>query len=297
MAWRGLHITKPSRLSLADGQVVVWQEDGEVRLALEDVAWIVLDSPQSTVTGTLLSACMTAGIALIATDATHTPCGVLLPFHQHFRQGEIAHRQTAMAAPLKKRLWQKIVRAKIDNQAAALAVVGRGGATSLREMAKLVGSGDMANVEARAARFYWNQLWPEFKRDDGGDKRNKLLNYGYAVVRSGVARSLVAAGLLPAFGLKHASVTNAFNLADDIVEPFRPFVDSLAWRTADEGRPSRDDLTIEDRRTMAGTLLTEAKFASETVTLLVAAERSAESLVRAIESATSEALELPSFAS
>jgi len=297
MAWRGLHITKPSRLSLADGQVVVWQEDGEVRLALEDVAWIVLDSPQSTVTGTLLSACMTAGIALIATDATHTPCGVLLPFHQHFRQGEIAHRQTAMAAPLKKRLWQKIVRAKIDNQAAALAVVGRGGATSLREMAKLVGSGDMANVEARAARYYWNQLWPEFKRDDGGDKRNKLLNYGYAVVRSGVARSLVAAGLLPAFGLKHASVTNAFNLADDIVEPFRPFVDSLAWRTADEGRPSRDDLTIEDRRTMAGTLLTEAKFASETVTLLVAAERSAESLVRAIESATSEALELPSFAS
>jgi CRISPR-associated protein Cas1 len=297
MAWRGLHITKPSRLSLADGQVVVWQEDGEVRLALEDVAWIVLDNPQSTVTGTLLSACMTAGIALIATDAKHTPCGVLLPFHQHFRQGEIAHRQTAMAAPLKKRLWQKIVRAKIDNQAAALAVVGRGGATSLREMAKLVGSGDMANVEARAARYYWNQLWPEFKRDDGGDKRNKLLNYGYAVVRSGVARSLVAAGLLPAFGLKHASVTNAFNLADDIVEPFRPFVDSLAWRTADEGRPSRDDLTIEDRRTMAGTLLTEAKFASETVTLLVAAERSAESLVRAIESATSEALELPSFAS
>ena len=297
MAWRGLHITKPSRLSLADGQVVVWQEDGEVRLALEDVAWIVLDSPQSTVTGTLLSACMTAGIALIATDATHTPCGVLLPFHQHFRQGEIAHRQTAMAGPLKKRLWQKIVRAKIDNQAAALANVGRGGATSLREMAKLVGSGDPGNVEARAARYYWNQLWPEFKRDDGGDKRNKLLNYGYAVVRSGVARSLVASGLLPAFGLKHASVTNAFNLADDIVEPFRPFVDSLAWRTAEEGRPSRDDLTIDDRRAMAGTLLTDAKFASETVTLLVAAERSAESLVRAIESATPEALELPSFAS
>ena len=202
-----------------------------------------------------------------------------------------------MAGPLKKRLWQKIVRAKIDNQAAALANVGRGGATSLREMAKLVGSGDPGNVEARAARYYWNQLWPEFRRDDGGDKRNKLLNYGYAVVRSGVARSLVAAGLLPAFGLKHASVTNAFNLADDIVEPFRPFIDSLAWRTADEGRPSRDDLTIDDRRTMAGALLTEAKFASETVTLLVAAERSAESLVRAIESATPEALELPSFAS
>lgn len=297
MAWRGLHISKPCRLSLADGQIVVAQDDGEVRLALEDVAWIVLDAPQSTVTSTILSACMTAGIALIATDATHTPCGVLLPFHQHFRQGEIAHRQAAISGPLKKRLWQKIVRAKIDNQAAALAAVGRGGAASLRGMSKLVGSGDPSNVEARAARYYWAQLWPEFRRDDGGDKRNKLLNYGYAVVRSGVARSLVAAGLLPAFGLKHASVTNAFNLADDIVEPFRPFVDSLAWRTADEGRPSREDLTIDDRRAMAGALLTEAKFASESLTLLVAAERAAESLVRAIESSMPEVLELPSFMS
>jgi CRISP-associated protein Cas1 len=297
MAWRGLHITKPSRLSLADGQVVIWQEDGEVRLALEDVAWIVLDAPQSTITGTLLSACMTAGIAFIATDATHTPCGVLLPFHQHFRQGEIAHRQAAMTGPLKKRLWQNIVRAKICNQAAALAAVGHGGTTTLIEMAKGVGSGDPGNVEARAARYYWTQLWPEFRRDDGGDKRNKLLNYGYAVVRSGVARSLVAAGLLPAFGLKHASVTNAFNLADDIVEPFRPFVDLLAWRTGNEGRPSRDDLTIDDRRAMAGTLLTDAKMSCETVTLLVAAEKAAESLVRAIESAAPDALELPAFAS
>ncbi|MGB8366218.1 MAG: type II CRISPR-associated endonuclease Cas1 [Rhizomicrobium sp.] len=295
MAWRGLHITKPCRLSLADGQIVVDQDDGEARLALEDVAWIVLDAPQSTITSTILSACMTAGIAIIATDATHTPCGVVLPFHQHFRQGEIAHRQAAMTGPLKKRLWQKIVRAKIDNQAQALATVGRGGATSLREMTKLVGSGDPGNVEARAARYYWTQLWPEFRRDDGGDKRNKLLNYGYAVIRSGVARSLVAAGLLPAFGLKHASVTNAFNLADDIVEPFRPFVDSLAWRTVDQGQSSRDDLTVDDRRAMAGTLLTNAKFASETVTLLVAAEKSAESLVRAIENAAPEALELPSF--
>jgi len=297
MAWRGLHITRPSRLSFADGQIVVAQDDGEVRVALEDVAWVVLDTPQSTVTGMLLSACMTAGIALIATDERHTPAGVLLPFHQHFRQGEIAHRQAAMTGPLKKRLWQKIIRAKIDNQAAALASVGRGGATSLREMARLVGSGDPANVEARAARYYWGQLWPEFRRDDGGDKRNKLLNYGYAVVRAGVARSLVAAGLLPAFGLKHASVTNAFNLADDIVEPFRPFVDSLAWRTADEGRPSRDDLSLDDRRAMAGALLTDAKFAAEGVTLLVAAEKTAESLVRAIESGTPEVLELPTFAS
>lgn len=297
MAWRGLHLTKPSRLSLADGQVVVGQDDGEVRIALEDTAWIVLDSPQSTITGALLSACMSAGVALIATDETHTPSGVLLPFHRHFRQGEIAHRQASIGAPFKKRVWQSIVRAKIDNQAEALNQLGRGGTQTLLQMARQVGSGDPGNIEARAARYYWAQLWPEFRRDDEGDRRNKLLNYGYAVVRSGVARSLVAAGLLPAFGLKHASVTNAFNLADDLVEPFRPFVDALAWRTSNEGQPSRDDLSIDDRRAMAGILITEAKNGSETVTLLVAAERAAESLVRAIEGGLPDALELPAFTS
>ena len=214
MAWRGLHLTEPARLSFADGQIVVARETETVRLALEDLAWIVLDSPRTTLTGALLSACMNAGIALIATDATHLPCGMALPFHRHHRQGEVAARQAALGAPLKKRLWQKIVRAKIANQAAALAALGRDGAQPLREMARRVGSGDPANVEARAARFYWGQLFAEFRREDAADRRNMLLNYGYAVVRSGVARALVAAGFLPALGLSHASVSNEFNLAD-----------------------------------------------------------------------------------
>jgi CRISPR-associated protein Cas1 len=295
MAWRGLHLTRPSRLSYADGQVVVAQDDGEVRLALEDVAWIVLDTPQSTLSGSLLSACMSAGVALIATDEKHAPSGVALPFHRHFRQGEIAHRQVAMGVPLKKRLWQRIVRAKIDNQAANLAALGGGDGRVLTEMARHVGSGDPDNVEARAARHYWARLWPEFRRDDEGDRRNMLLNYGYAVARAGVARSLVAAGLLPAFGVNHASATNAFNLADDVLEPFRPFVDRLAWTVAGEGRPSRERLSVEDRRAMAGILLADAKVGGDAVTLLVAAERAAESLVRAIDSSLPEALELPAL--
>lgn len=297
MAWRGLHLSKPSRLNLADGQIVVAQDDGEVRLALEDVAWVVLDTPQATLTSALLSACMSAGIAIIATDETHTPSGITLPFHRHFRQGEIAQAQVAMGTPLKKRLWQNVVRAKILNQAAALDALGRTGSAPLKEMARYVGSGDPENVEARAARDYWSKLWPEFRREDEGDRRNKLLNYGYAVVRSGVARALVASGLLPAFGLMHASATNAFNLADDLVEPFRPFVDVLAWQTADEGRPGRDDLSLDDRRAMAGVLLKEARTGSENVTLLVAADIGAESLVRAIESGAPDALVLPAFGS
>lgn len=295
MAWRGLHLSKPARLSLADGQIVIAQDDGEVRLALEDVAWIVLDTPQATMTSALVSACMAAGIAVVATDETHTPSGVMLPFHRHFRQGEIAHMQVAMSAPLKKRLWQAVVRAKILNQAAALDRLGLEGAKPLREMARRVGSGDPDNMEARAAREYWARLFPEFRREDPRDRRNKLLNYGYAVVRSGVARALVASGLIPAVGFMHASATNAFNLADDIVEPFRPFVDVLAWHTAGECRPSTDDLSLDDRRAMAGVLLSCARMGEEKVTLLVAAEKTAESLVRAMESGLPDALLLPAF--
>lgn len=296
MAWRGLHLTRPSRLSLADGQIVVGQEDGEVRLAIEDVAWVVLDTPQATITASVLSACMSAGIAVVVTDETHTPSGVTLPFHRHFRQAEMAQRQIGLTAPFKKRLWQSVVRRKIENQAAALAAVGRGGAGPLREMAKLVGSGDPENVEARAARYYWGQLFAEYRRDDEGDRRNKLLNYGYAVVRSGVARALVAHGLLPSLGIMHASVSNAFNLADDLVEPFRPFVDILAWETVGSGRACREALTVEDRRAMAGALLADARMGADRVTLLVATERAAASLARAMEAATGALLELPELA-
>lgn len=296
MAWRGLHISKSARLTLADGQIVVAQDDGEVRLALEDIAWIVLDAPHATLTSTLLSACMENGIALIMTDATHTPSGVALPFHRHFRQGGMALAQAGMATPLKKRLWQATIKAKIVNQAAALDAVGREGAIPLRAMARLVGSGDPENVEARAAREYWSCLFVTFRRDDEGDTRNKMLNYGYAVIRSCIARALVATGLLPALGINHASATNAFNLADDMVEPFRPFVDVLVWKTIGDGRAARDTLTIDHRRALASVMLTDCVMAHEAMTLLAASEKMSASLVRAIEAGTSEVLDLPTMA-
>lgn len=161
-------------------------------------------------------------------------------------------------------------------------------------MAKRVGSGDPDNVEARAAREYWRNLFDDFIRDDPADLRNKLLNYGYAVVRAGVARALVAYGLLPSVGLNHASVTNAFNLADDVVEPFRPFVDRLGLARS-AGRSKDEDLTIEDRRAMAGILMQDCRVGGETVSLLVATEKAAEGLVRAIEAASPVFLALPRF--
>jgi CRISP-associated protein Cas1 len=292
MAWRGLHLSKPCRLSLADAQIVVSQDRQDVRLAIEDIGWIVVDTPQATLTTALIGACMESGIAIITTDARHAPSGLLLPFHRHYRQAGVAAAQVGASPPLKKRLWQAIVQAKIANQAAALGRCGRD-SRALKAMARQVGSGDPDNTEARAARQYWGQLFQDFVRENGADLRNMLLNYGYAVVRSALARASVAFGLLPALGLHHASVTNAFNLADDLVEPFRPFVDVLVWEMSDQGRRAEGQPSVTDRRELAAVLLRQARFGSETVTLLTASERTAEGLVSALEGASPALLRLP----
>ncbi|HZQ11258.1 MAG TPA: type II CRISPR-associated endonuclease Cas1 [Pseudolabrys sp.] len=293
MAWKGLHLTQPARLSLADGQCCVKRDDGEARIAIEDLAWIVIDTPHATLTSTLVSACMDSGVTMIFTDTRHTPSGLALPFHRHHRQGAVARLQAEAKESLKNRLWQTIIRRKIHNQAAVLSELGKDDASTLREIARHVEPGDPENVEARAARFYWGRLFADYVRDDPSDRRNKLLNYGYAVVRAGVARALVASGLIPAFGLAHDGAANAFNLADDLVEPFRPFVDRLAFKTSGGGTGKGGDLSIEDRRAMAGALLVDARAGSDSVTLLTAAETAAQSLVRAFEEEKADRLVLP----
>ena len=293
MAWKGLHLTQAARLSLADNQVCVKQDTGEARLALEDIAWIIVDTPQASLTSALIAACMKAGIALVFTDERHTPSGLALPFHRHHRQGAVAKLQIEAKDGVKKRLWQALVRAKISNQAGALAALNRGDAATLREIARHVEPDDPDNVEARAARFYWGRLFDDFIRDDASDRRNKLLNYGYAVVRAGIARALVASGFLPALGLKHDGAANAFNLADDVVEPFRPFVDLLACKTCGDSADKNDELSLDDRRVMAGALFVDGKVGDSKVSLLVAAEMAAASLVRALEHEKASLLELP----
>ena len=292
MAWRGLHLTRPGRLSLADHQIVVTQEGQDVRIALEDIAWIVLDSPQANVTSALLSACMGAGIVLVVCDAAHMPSGLALPFHRHHRQAAVAALQVAVSVPVRKRLWQAMVQAKIRNQAASLALCGGDGGPLLA-MAGRVGSGDPDNVEARAARAYWQALFPRFTREDGSDLRNGMLNYGYAVMRACVARGLVAAGLLPAFGIGHASQANAFNLADDVIEPFRPFIDRAVWKLSEGGTLRTGELTVPHRQTLAALPVSETRLGTEQVTLLHATERAGASLVRAMEAGSATLLELP----
>jgi CRISPR-associated protein Cas1 len=292
MAWRGLHLTQPARLALADGQILIGRDDGEIRLPLEDIAYMVIDTPQASLSVPLLTACMEAGLAVIITDPKHLPSGVMLPFHRHFRQGGMARLQVDQTEPFRKRLWQAVVRAKIENQGAVLKVLGRADSAPLAAMVRLVGSGDPENVEARAARAYWSRLWSNFRREDEADLRNALLNYGYAVLRACVARALVGVGFLPAFGIHHASVTNAFNLADDMLEPFRPFIDLLAWRHLG-GMDEARTMSLEDRQAMAGAMMENATMGEDEVTLLVAAERVAASLARAMEERRVEDLLLP----
>ena len=185
-----------------------------------------------------------------------------------------------------------MVQAKVLNQAAALELC-TGDAGALPAMAARVASGDPDNVEARAARYYWPRLFAGFTRGAAEDRRNKLLNYGYAVLRAGVARSLVASGLVPCFGVNHASVSNAFNLADDLIEPFRPFADQLVWSLSGQGREKDREITLEERRALAALLLASAEFGGGTVSLLVACEGSAASLVRAMEANNPALLSLP----
>lgn len=294
MAWKGVHISRPARLSIRDMQLVVAQDEGDVTMPVEDVAWIVLDSNQVTLTATLVSACMEQGIAIIFTNEHHTPNGLTLPFHTHHRQAAIAAMQIGLTQPLKKRLWQALVVAKIENQARCLELCGKP-ASAVSAMAQLVNSGDPGNVEARAAREYWGLLFDHFVRSDESDLRNKMLNYGYAILRAALARALVACGLLPCFGLFHESTTNAFNLADDIFEPFRPLVDRKVYELSEKGATAQGDLTLENRRALAGILNDDIFLKRETVSVLIATERSCEALVRAMESSTPALLELPRF--
>ena len=294
MAWKGVHLTQPARLSLSRSQLCVTRDDGDTTVPLEDIAWIVVDNHRITLSVSLLAACAEHGIAIIASDARHMPSSVTLPFHTHHRTATIAHLQLDAGLPLKKRLWQSMVRAKIVNQATVLDRTGISNVPPLIEMAARVRSGDPDNVEARAARDYWAALFKNFTRGNEVDLRNKALNYAYAVLRGCVARSLTASGFLPAIGLHHKSVTNPFNLADDIIEPFRPVADLAAYSYL-KGRTPTDNLKTEDRQALAALPLCEVSLGEETLCVLHASEEVARSLVRAFEANDAAELILPSI--
>lgn len=197
---------------------------------IEDIGVLIIDSPKIIMTSSVISTLMENKIAIICCDKKHLPSGLMLNISGNTLQTERMHDQLAASLPLKKRLWQQTVSDKIRNQAMALYHETGKRHPRLSRLATQVKSGDSGNLEAKAASYYWKNLWDskmEFKRDRYGEDPNALLNYGYAILRSIVARALVASGLHPTIGIFHKNKYNPYCLADDIMEPYRPYVDLL----------------------------------------------------------------------
>lgn len=226
MGWRTVVITKPSKISIENDQLKYAPKDGEViKVPIDDISVIILEVHQVAITSALMSRLTESNIVLFTCDKTHTPNGVFIPFHQHSRYTQVAHKQIAWTEPFKKRAWQKIVSQKVWNQSKTLEYMGKEKVKQLEAYAKNVKSADSTMVESSAARIYFVALFGKFNRRDESDWRNSALNYGYALIRGAISRSLAAHGFLPAFGLFHHSTLNAFNLSDDMIEPYRAFVD------------------------------------------------------------------------
>lgn len=198
---------------------------------IEDIAVLIIDHQQITITQLTIAKLLTNNVAFITCNETHHPTGLLLNLDGHTLQSQRFKQQVEASVPLQKQLWQQTIEAKITNQANLLAQKNINNKTLLHLIGK-VKSGDSDNCEAQAAAYYWKNIFPvfpNFKRQREGEPPNNLLNYGYAILRAVVARSLVGSGLLPTLGIFHRNQYNAYCLADDIMEPYRPFVDQVVW--------------------------------------------------------------------
>lgn len=244
MIKKTLCFSNPAYLSLRDGQLVIkipeiqnskgvleeLKEKSVITRPIEDIGVLVIENRQVTVTSAVLDALLANNCAVITCDARSMPVGLLLPLYGNTTQSERFRVQIDASLPLKKQLWQQTIQYKIINQAAVLSECTDAETHCMKVWAADVRSGDPQNVEAKAAAYYWKNIFRDvtgFIRDREGTPPNNMLNYGYAILRAVVARSLVSSGLLPTLGIHHHNRYNAYCLADDIMEPYRPYVDRL----------------------------------------------------------------------
>lgn len=250
MIKRTLYFGNPAYLSFKNSQLVIklpevenndtlpnsFKSSSVKTIPIEDIGVVVLDNQQITITQGLLAALSENNAVIINCDFKHLPFSMMLPTAAHHAYTEKLRFQLEASVPLKKNLWQQTIIAKINNQAAMLEKLGVN-AARLHYLSGIVKSGDKENCEGRAAAYYWKVLFDDeetFKRHRYGESPNNLLNYGYAILRGVVARSLVASGLLTAIGIHHRNKYNPYCLADDIMEPYRPLVDELVLQIAFE---------------------------------------------------------------
>lgn len=251
---------------------------------VEDIGLVMLDHPQITISHALMMALSEQNAAIISCDEKHLPYGLMLPMFSHHAFTEKMYQQMSTSLPLKKNLWQQTIIAKISNQAALLRQIGVNDA-KMQYLAKLVKSGDPQNVEGRAAAYYWNNLFGEngsFLRDRNEDGRNAMLNYGYAILLAIVARGLVSSGLLPAVGIHHRNKYNPWCLASDIMEPYRPYVDSLVLHVS-SAYPDADILTPEIKRALLQIPVVDIEIEGKRSPLMVGMQRTTASLSACFE--------------
>lgn len=238
MIKRTLYFGNPAYLSLKDKQLNVKIKDDEIKtIPIEDVGFVVLDNRQITITQGAMAELLENNCAVVTCDSKHLPTGMMLPIAGNSVQSERFQAQIEASLPLKKQLWQQTVQQKILNQAKVLQIKNGLDAKNMLAWAGSVRSGDSDNREAVAAAYYWKEMFPDipgFVREREGVPPNNMLNYGYAILRTVVARSLVCSGLLPTLGIFHHNRYNAYCLADDIMEPYRPVVDKLIVDIVDE---------------------------------------------------------------
>jgi len=268
------------------------KRDGETvgSVPCEDIGVVLVDHPGTTYTHAALASLAESDAALVVCGRNHLPSAVLLPLSDHSQVVWRIADQLAVSKPLRKQLWKQLVQAKIRAQADNLPA-DCPARSKLLDMARQVRSGDPNNTEAQAARVYWKNYLPNeaFRRDTGGDGLNSFLNYGYAVVRAALARALVAAGLIPAIGLHHSNRSNAFCLADDLIEPLRPLVDD---RARDLYRLGHDELTPPAKAELLKLLAEPVQMDEETGPLMVNLHRMTASLVRCFRGESNK-LEIP----
>ncbi len=224
MEFRSVFVSNPAQLSVRRGQLVIRQEE-ERSVPMEDLSALLLESRAVSITTAALQELTDHGVTVYLCDETHLPAALVLPMNRHSRQLKLLKGQIAMRRPTQKRVWQGVVMSKISNQARCLSLLGKEGAEELRELADQVRSGDPDNWEAVAAARYFPALFGAGFTRGEECRVNAALNYGYAILRGAVARHLVMRGLEPCLGIFHHSELNRFNLADDLMEPYRPLVD------------------------------------------------------------------------
>ncbi|MFZ1415022.1 MAG: type II CRISPR-associated endonuclease Cas1 [Defluviicoccus sp.] len=287
--------TPGTRLSVAHRQLVVERpEHPPATLPIEDLGVVIVDDARATYTQAVFLELLAAGATVMVTGRDHLPAGMMLPLDAHHVQTERHHAQVEASEPVKKRAWQALIRAKIAQQGVVLAHF-TGDHGGLAPMGARVRSGDPDNLEAQAAQRYWPRLFgTDFRRDRAAEGINALLNYGYAVVRAAAARAVVAAGLIPSLGVYHHNRGNPFCLADDLLEPYRPYVDWRVKLLVEEGGGKPPGL--DDRSTRAALL----SLFNETIIvggrrapLLLALQTSAASLCRTLTATGHGTLALP----